>query len=104
MERSFPLARLFVAAIVLIAGFGIGVAAATSDDQGDPTDDVGQAHGDLHATHGMGMADQAEMDRMHAQMDEMHAEMWAQLSPEDRARHERMHEACGGLMTERREG
>jgi tRNA A37 N6-isopentenylltransferase MiaA len=58
-------------------------------------------HAEMHATQGMGMG--PDMERMHAQMDEMHAEMWARLSPEDRARHQRMHEACAGLMTERTE-
>jgi hypothetical protein len=107
VERSFRLARLLVAAVVVIAAFGVGfVAAAISADQGDPVDEQHRMHGEMHATHGgMGAGyDGAEMERMHAQMDEMHAEMGAQLSPEDGARHERMHEACSGLMTERREG
>ena len=106
MERSFPGARVLVAAVVLIAAFGVGFAAATaSADQGDPVAEVHRMHAQMHVTDGMGMdASAGDMDRMHAQMDEMHAEMWARLSTEDRARHERMHGACSGLITERREG
>lgn len=52
----------------------------------------------MHESHG-GM--RMPSDATH--MDQMHAEMSARLSPEDRARHERLHEACIGLMSERRE-
>lgn len=98
MERSFPAAHLVVAAVALIVAFGGGVAATASADPGDPVDEMGQMHAEMHASHdGMGMRPHA------AEMDQMHAEMSARLSPENRARHERMHEACRGLLTERRE-
>jgi hypothetical protein len=105
MERSFPAPRVLVVAVALIAAFGVGFAAASaSADQGDPVDEVRRMHGEMHVTYGIGMGPgAADMERVHAQMDEMHAEMWARLSPEDRARHQRMHEACGGLMVERTE-
>ncbi|HWC11053.1 MAG TPA: hypothetical protein VG455_07515 [Acidimicrobiales bacterium] len=89
--------RLLVVAVALIAAFGIGFAVATaSADQGDPADEMRRMHAQMHARHGgTGMGhDPAEVDRMHA-------EMSSRLSPEDRAVHERMHEACSGLMSER---
>jgi hypothetical protein len=107
MDGSLPLARLLVAAVALIIAFGVGFArAAASAEQADPMADVRQSHPEMRATHGrIGMGtDGAEIDRMQAQMDEMHADMSVRLSPEDRVRHERMHEACSGLITERREG
>lgn len=105
MEASFPGARVLVAAVGLIAAASVGSAAATaSADQGDRPDEVHRMHADMPATHGMGMdADAAHRDPMPAQMDEMHAEMSGRLSTEDRPHHERIHEACSGLMTERTE-
>lgn len=92
MERSYTRARLLVAAVALIAASG---ATTPSANPGGPVDEVRQ----MHATHGgMGMHPDA------AEMDQMHAEMSARLSPEDRARHERIHEARRDLMTERRKG
>jgi hypothetical protein len=77
MERSFPGALVRVVALVLIAALSGRFAAATApaDEGDDPVDEVRR----------------------------IQAEMWARLSPEDRAPHQRMHEACAGLMTERTE-
>ena len=96
MERSLPESVPTGGRRRAIAASSVGFVAATAfADPGDPVDEVRQMHAEMHATQGgMGMhPDAGEVD-----------EMCARLSPEDRARHERMHEACRGLMTERREG
>lgn len=104
MKASLPGARVLVAAVALIAAASAGIAAAASADPGDRPHEGRGMHADVRATHGMGMGpDAAQRDPMHAEMGEMHAEMSARLSPEDRPHHERIHEACGGLMTERTE-
>jgi hypothetical protein len=104
MEASLPVARVLVAAVALIAVASAGIAPAASADPGDRPDKGRGMHDDVRAAHGMAMGpDAARRDPMHAEMGEMHAEMSARLSPEDRPHHERIHEACSGLMTERTE-
>lgn len=76
----------------VIAALGLGFSAArASADPGDPVEQVRRTHEEMHA-HGMGM----DMDhRNTTEMDQLHAQMSSRLSAEDRAVHDRMHEACG---------
>ena len=94
MERRTTrvLGALAVAAAVT-AALGVGFAAGDAvADPGDPVADMGQMHEETHSSQrGMGMGGHlADMETM----DEMHWQMSARLSDEDRALHDRMHEAC----------
>ncbi len=98
MERSFgAVLRLLAAAAVVIAALALGFAAASaSSDPGDPVGEMRRMHEEMHSGRsamGMGGHTSAEMDEMHAQI--------ARLSEEDRAAHDRIHEACSGLTAER---
>lgn len=99
MERWFgAVLRLLAATAVVIAALGLGFAAASaSSDPADPVEEMHRMHEEMHAGHG-GMG-----SHTNAAMDEMHAQMYARLSEEDRALHDRMHEACSGQTDERNE-
>ncbi len=97
MERSFgAVLRLLAATAIVIAALGLGFAAASaSSDPADSVEEMRRVHEEMHSGHaGMGGHTSAEME-------EMHAEMSARLSEEDRALHDRMHEACSGHTDER---
>ncbi len=99
MERSSgAVLRLLPATAVVIAALGPGFAVASaSSDPADPVGEMRRMHEEMHALHaGTGMGGHTS-----AEMDEMHAEMSARLSEEDRALHDRMHEACSGHTDER---
>ncbi len=99
MERSFgAVLRLLAATAVVIAALGLGFAAASaSSEPGDRVEEMRRMHEEMHAGHGgMGVSGHTS-----AEMDEMHAQMSARLSEEDRALHDRMHEACSGHTDER---
>ncbi len=103
MERSFgAVLRLLAATAVVIAALGLGFAAASaSSDPADPVEERLRMHEEMHAGHGgmgTGMG-----SHTNAAMDEMHAQMSARLSEEDRALHDRMHEARSGQTDERNE-
>lgn len=90
--------RPLAAAAVVIAALGLGFAAAgASSDPGDPVDETRRMHEEMHRHHG-GTDGHTSTD-----MDDMHARMSARLPEEDRARHDRMHEACNGHADERNE-
>ena len=99
MERSFDaVLRLLAATAVVIAALGLGFAAAgATSDPADPVDEMRRMHEETHrGQSGTGMG-----GRTGAEMGEMHAQMSARLSEEDRALHDRMHEACSGQTDER---
>lgn len=103
MEKSFgAVLRLLAATAVVIAALGLGFAAASaSSDAADPVHEMRRMHEEMHRRHaGMGMS-MGMGGHTSAEMDEMHAEMSARLSEEDRALHDRMHEACSGHTEER---
>ena len=90
--------RVLAATAVVVAALGLGFAAASaSSDPDDPVEEMRGMHEEMHASHG-GMAMGGHTS---AEMDEMHAQMSAWLSEEDRALHDRMHEACSGHTDER---
>ncbi len=91
MERSTGRAfRVLAVAVAVTAALAIGLAAgAALAEPRDPVDEGRQMHEEMHSSHG-GMG----MGRHAVEMDEMHAQMSARLSEEDRALHDRMHEAC----------
>lgn len=99
MKRSVERAAALlasVAAVVAVLGLGF-TAGRASADPADPVAEMRSLHEDMHASrHGMGMGMGS-----HGEMDEMHAQMSAWLSEEDRALHDRMHEACGHDTSER---
>ncbi|MBW3556530.1 MAG: hypothetical protein KY454_06285 [Actinobacteria bacterium] len=100
MERSIgAVLRLLTATAVVIAALGLGFAAASaSSEPADPVAEMRRAHEEMHADHGgTGMGAHTGAD-----MDEMHARMSARLSGEDRALHDRMHDACSGPTDERK--
>ncbi len=90
--------RLLAAAAVVVAALGLGFAAASAaSDPGDPVSEMRRMHEQMHADDGgMGMGGHTSTE-----MDEMHAQMSARLPEEDRALHDRMHEACSGHSDER---
>lgn len=91
MERSTGRALPVLAvAVAVTAALAVGLAAGNAlAEPRDSVDEARQMHEEMHwFGGGMGMGGHA------AEMDEMHAEMSAQLSEEDRALHDRMHEAC----------
>ena len=91
MERFTGRAlRVLAVPVVVTAALAVGLAAgAALAEPPDAVDEVRQMHNDMHSSHGgMGMGGHA------AQMDEMHAQMSAGLTDDDRALHDRMHEAC----------
>ncbi len=90
MERSTGRAvRVLAVAVAVTAALAVGLAAGTAlAEPPDPVDEVRQMHEEMHSSHG-GMGGHA------AEMEEMHAQMSARLSADDRALHDRMHEACG---------
>ncbi|MDQ3570518.1 MAG: hypothetical protein M3396_07840 [Actinomycetota bacterium] len=92
MNRSFgAVLRLLAATAVVIAALGLGFAAASaSSAPAEPVEEMHRMHEEMHAGHGgTGMGSHTK-----AAMDEMHAQMSARVSEEDRALHDRMHEAC----------
>jgi hypothetical protein len=98
MKRSVGrAARLLASVVAVIAALGLGFAAArASADPGDPVAEMRWMDEEMHAAHpGMGMGGHSD------EMDEMHAQMSARLSEEDRALHDRMHQACGDHAHER---
>ena len=99
MDRSFRNAvRALAATAAITATLGLGFAAGNaSADPGDPAAEMSQMHEQMHRTGApMGMGGHTTVE-----MDEMHARMSAGLSPQDRALHDRMHEACTGPNDER---
>lgn len=76
-------------AVAVAAALAVGLAAgAALAEPRDPVDQVRQMHEEMHSSPGgMGMEGHA------AEMDEMHAQMSARLTDQDRALHDRMHEA-----------
>ena len=101
MERSFgAVLRLLATTAVAIAALGLGFAAAgASSEPADPVAEMRRMHEEMHRGHaGTGMGGHTS-----AGMNEMHAQMSARLSEEDRALHDRMHEACSGHNDERNE-
>lgn len=100
MERSFgAVLRLLAATAVVIAALGLGFAAAgASTDRADPVAEMRRMH-EMHR----GPARTGVGGHTSAEMNEMHARMSARLSEEDRALHDRMHEACSGHTDERNE-
>ena len=99
MERSSgAVLRLLAATAVVIAALGLGFAAASaSSDPADPVEEMRRMHEEMHRGHaGTGMDGHTS-----AEMNEMHAGMSARLSEEDRALHDRMHEACSSHDDER---
>ncbi len=95
MDRSFRTAlRGLAATAAVTATLGVGfVAGNASAGRGDPVAETDEMHGTGGAMRMSG--DTTE------EMDEMHARMSAGLSPQDRAVHDRMHEACSGRNDER---
>ena len=99
MDRSFRTAlRGLAATAAVTATLGLGLAAGiAAADPGDPVPEMSQMHEQMHGNSGpMGRGGPTTVD-----MDEMHARMSAELSPQDRALHDRMHEACSGHNDER---
>ena len=91
MERSTGRGlRVLAVAVAVTAALAVGFAAGGAlAEPPDPVDEMRQMHEEMHSARGgMGMGGHA------AEMDEMHAQMSARLSEEDRALHDRMHEAC----------
>lgn len=90
-------APLLASGAAVIAALGLGFAAAeASGDRADPVAEMRRMHEEMHVSgHGMGMGGHSD------EMDEMHAEMSARLSEEDRALHDRMHDACADHASER---
>ncbi len=100
MERSTgAVPRLLTATAVVIAALGLGFADASATSQpADPVAETRRIHEEVHAAHlggGVGAHTGAEMD-------EMHARMATRLASQDRAPHDRMHEACSGHTDERK--
>jgi len=98
MERSFGAIRRLLAAAAaaaaVIAALGFGFAAASaSSDPADPLDEMRRMHA---GDGGMGMGGHTS-----AWMEEMRSEKSARLSEEDRALHDREHQACRGHNDER---
>ena len=94
MDRSFRTAvQGLAAAVAVTATLGLGFAVGNaSADPGDPVAEMGQMHEQMHRTGvPMSMGGHTAVE-----MDEMHARMSAGLSPQDRALHDRMDEACSG--------
>ncbi|MBW3536846.1 MAG: hypothetical protein KY395_03630 [Actinobacteria bacterium] len=91
------LKRLLAAATTVVAVGVVGVAGA--DD--DPAEDMRSMH-DETSMHDE-MERHAHMGAGHHRrdMNDVHAEMSRQLSPDDRALHDRMHESCAGHTDER---
>ena len=98
MDRSFRTAlRGLMATAAVTATLGLGFAAGNaSADPADPVPEMSQMHEQMHRTGAPGMGGHTTME-----MNEMHARMSAGLSPQDRALHDRMHEACSGPNDER---
>ncbi len=99
MKRSVERAAALLACVAaVVAVLGLGFAAGrASADAADPVTEMRSLHEDMHPTgHGMGMGVGG-----HGEMEEMHAQMSARLPEEDRAMHDRMHEACGNYTWER---
>ncbi|HSH60683.1 MAG TPA: hypothetical protein VK988_13790 [Acidimicrobiales bacterium] len=97
MKRSVGRAtRLLASVAAVIATLTLGFAAAgASADPPDPVTELRPMHEEMHATrHSMGVGNHSD------EMDEMHAQMSARFSEEDRALHDRMHEACGDHVGE----
>jgi hypothetical protein len=91
------LTRLLTALAAVAAAGGIGFTTTTiaaADDES--VVEVQRMHEEMHP----GSADPATAHDGGA-MDDMHAEMSGRLRPEDRPRHDRMHEACTGHHDER---
>ena len=89
--------RLLASVAAVIAVLGLGFAAArASAGPGGQVAEMRRMHEETHATH-PGM----EMGAHSAAMEDMHAQMSARLSEEDRALHDRMHQACGDHAHER---
>lgn len=92
-RRTARALRAVPAAVAVTAALAVGlVAGSAMANPGDPVADIRQMHEEMHSSHaGMGMGGRM-VDT--ADMDEMHSNMSARLSDEDRADHDRMHEAC----------
>ncbi len=98
MKRSVGRAvRLFAPVAAVVAALSLGFAAArASADPAHPVAESRRMHEEMHASrHGMGMGRHSD------EMEEMHAQMSARFSEEDRALHDRMHQACGDDTSER---
>ena len=99
MDRSFRTAlRMLAATAAVAATLGLGFAAGiASADPGDSAAEMSQLHEPMHRNGApMGRGGHTTVE-----MDEMHARMSAGLSAQDRALHDRMHEACSGQNDER---
>jgi hypothetical protein len=96
------LTRLLTALAAVAAAGGIGFTTTTiAAAEDESVAEVQRMHEEMHP----GSADPTTASHdggvMDMNMDEMHAEMSRLLRPEDRPRHDRMHEACTGHHDER---
>jgi hypothetical protein len=94
------LTRLLTALAAVAAAGGIGFTTTTmAAAEDDPVAEVDRMHEEMppsSADPTTASHDGGDMD-----MDDMHAEMSRRLRPQDRPRHDRMHEACTGHDDER---
>jgi hypothetical protein len=92
------LTRLLTALAAVTAAGGIAFTTTTmAAAEDDPVAEVRRMHQEMHS----GSTDPATAHHDGGDMDDMHAEMSRRLRPEDRPRHDRMHEACTGHDDER---
>jgi len=91
--RTARVLRALSVAVAVTAALAVGLAAGSAiADPGDPVAEMRQIHEEMHSSHGrMGMG--GHMAGV-GDMDDMRSQMSARLSDEDRALHDRMHEAC----------
>jgi hypothetical protein len=98
------LTRLLTALAAVAAAGGIGFTTTTmAAAEDDPVAEVDRMHEEMppsSADPTTASHDGGDMD-IDMDMDDMHAEMSRRLRPEDRPRHDRMHEACTGHDDER---